>query len=227
LCQQAQLTGAVIVSTPQDVATTTTLKGLRMFESLKVPILGLVENMSYFVAPDTGKEYDLFGKGKVALMAQKLGHNFLGAIPIDSQVVHFADKGQSLIKEIASSPVAQAFVQMAQNTVNALNKQQEIQKPSFLPETIYNIDPTALGIHWVDGLKQKFPMRFLRAACTCAACKNEWSGEAQITEAQVKPSIAPVKIDHVGNYALNIAWNDNHSSGIYTYDYLRKIGTAV
>lgn len=94
----------------------------------------------------------------------------------------------------------------------------------MIPEKIIRLDDFTLAIEWVDKLKQKFNLRKLRAACTCAGCQNEWTGERQIQIDQIKPSIAPVKIKNTGQYAMNIEWNDSHSSGIYTYEYLRKIG---
>ena len=81
LCQLLPLTGAVVVATPQQVALDDAVRALRMFEQLQTSVLGIVENMSYFVAPD-GTEIDLFGQGGAESAAQRLGVPFLGAVPI-------------------------------------------------------------------------------------------------------------------------------------------------
>ena len=83
LSQSIPMTGAVVVCTPQDVALQDAVRAARMYQQLNVQILGLIENMSYFIAPDTGKEYDLFGKGGTEKAARRLGVPFLGPIPIN------------------------------------------------------------------------------------------------------------------------------------------------
>ncbi len=87
------MTGAVIVCTPQDVALLDAMKALRMFQRLNVDILGIVENMSYFVAPDTGKMYDLFGRGGARKAAQRMEVPFLGELPINIAIRVAGDAG--------------------------------------------------------------------------------------------------------------------------------------
>ena len=92
LAQSVQLSGAVIVCTPQKVAQDDAVRASKMFESLGVERLGVVENMSYFIGDD-GKEYDIFGKGGAQQMAQRLGLPFLGSIPINTALRHNMDAG--------------------------------------------------------------------------------------------------------------------------------------
>ncbi len=92
LAQSVQLTGAVVVCTPQRVAQDDAVRASAMFESLGVEVLGVVENMSYFIGDD-GKEYDIFGRGGAQTMAQKLGHPFLGAVPINMALRKNGDNG--------------------------------------------------------------------------------------------------------------------------------------
>ena len=93
LSQTIPMTGAVVVCTPQDVALLDAVRAARMYQQLNVQILGFVENMSYFIAPDTGKEYDLFGKGGVAKAAERLGVPFLGSVPINVSIRVSGDAG--------------------------------------------------------------------------------------------------------------------------------------
>ena len=93
LAQSIPMTGAVVVCTPQAVALADAIRAARMYQQLNVDILGIVENMSYFVAPDTGREYDLFGKGGAAAAAAELGVPFLGALPIHIGIRISGDAG--------------------------------------------------------------------------------------------------------------------------------------
>ncbi|MBS1912200.1 MAG: iron-sulfur cluster carrier protein ApbC [Bacteroidetes bacterium] len=93
LTQTIPLTGAVIVTTPQDVALADARKGLKMFERVQVPLLGVIENMSYFLAPDTGARYDIFSHGGGAAAAAEMGVPFLGEIPIVMEMRMGGDEG--------------------------------------------------------------------------------------------------------------------------------------
>src|SRR5215207_7308328 len=91
MAQQVPLAGAVIVSTPQDLALIDARKGLNMFRKVDVPLLGIVENMSYFIAPDTGKRYDIFGHGGAKREAERLGVFFLGEVPLQMEIRETSD----------------------------------------------------------------------------------------------------------------------------------------
>ena len=93
MAQQVPLAGAVIVSTPQDLALIDARKGLNMFRKVDVPLLGIVENMSYFIAPDTGKRYDIFGHGGARNEAERLGVPFLGEVPLHMDIRAHSDNG--------------------------------------------------------------------------------------------------------------------------------------
>ena len=95
MVQATDIDGAIVVSTPQDVALLDSKKGLNMFNQVKIPVLGMVENMSGFIAPDTGKRYDIFGAGGAKLRATELGIPFLGEVPINIQIRLLGDTGQS------------------------------------------------------------------------------------------------------------------------------------
>ncbi|OQM73699.1 Mrp/NBP35 family ATP-binding protein [Manganibacter manganicus] len=97
MAQQVPLAGAVIVSTPQDLALIDARKGLNMFRKVDVPLLGIVENMSYFIAPDTGKRYDIFGHGGARKEAERLGVTFLGEVPLEMGIRESSDEGQPVV----------------------------------------------------------------------------------------------------------------------------------
>jgi ATP-binding protein involved in chromosome partitioning len=109
LFQQAELAGAVIVSTPQDLALIDAQKAVDMMRRLSIPLLGLVENMSYFVAPDTGKRYDIFGHGGAANAASGMGMPFLGEVPLDMAIRETSDAGKPVVASNPQGPQAAAF----------------------------------------------------------------------------------------------------------------------
>ncbi len=129
LAQSLSLTGAVIVTTPQRVALSDVVRGVAMFQHLNVPILGVIENMSYFVAPDTGKQYDIFGHGGGAKMAQEVGVDFLGEVPLESQVCVGGDEGTPIVVRDSESAAAQAIRAVAQKVAAAISVQNLLHAP--------------------------------------------------------------------------------------------------
>jgi ATP-binding protein involved in chromosome partitioning len=114
LTQQAPLSGAVIVTTANDLSVLDARKGLRMFEKVAVPVLGVVENMSYFVPPDLpDRRYYIFGRGGGKRVADELGVDFLGEVPIDARVVEGGDQGKPIVAFAPDSEAAQAFRRLA------------------------------------------------------------------------------------------------------------------
>jgi ATP-binding protein involved in chromosome partitioning len=113
MAQDAPIAGVVIVSTPQDVSLEDAMKAVAMFEKLNVPVFGMVENMSYFIAPDTGNRYDIFGHGGAEQAAEELGIDFLGAIPIEPAVREGADTGNPIVYAYPESDSAKAISQIA------------------------------------------------------------------------------------------------------------------
>lgn len=114
LAQLVPVTGAVVVTTPQDVALADATKGVNMFREVGIPILGIVENMSYFVCPHCQGRTDVFAHGGGENAAKKLGVPFLGEIPLDIEVREAGDKGIPIVEAKPDSPQAQAFRQVAE-----------------------------------------------------------------------------------------------------------------
>ncbi|MBB3993625.1 ATP-binding protein involved in chromosome partitioning [Sulfitobacter undariae] len=115
LCTKSELTGAIVVSTPQDVALIDARKALDMFNTLKTPVLGLVENMSMFVCPDCGSQHQIFGQGGVSAEAAKLGVPLLGTLPIDLETRLAGDSGTPIAA--GDSAMAQAYAQIAEGMI--------------------------------------------------------------------------------------------------------------
>lgn len=113
ISQKVPLTGAVIVSTPQDIALLDARRGLNMFRKVEVPVLGLVENMSYYNCPQCGHEAHIFGHGGAKAEAAKLGCDFLGEIPLDIEIRETSDGGQPIVASKPDSKHAEAYKAIA------------------------------------------------------------------------------------------------------------------
>jgi ATP-binding protein involved in chromosome partitioning len=114
LTQMAPLSGAVIVTTANDLSLIDARKAIAMFEKVHVPVLGIVENMSFFTPPDLpDRKYYIFGEGGGRRVAEELGVAFLGEVPIDPRVVEGGDKGRPIILDAPDSPAAEAFQRIA------------------------------------------------------------------------------------------------------------------
>jgi ATP-binding protein involved in chromosome partitioning len=120
IVQTVALSGAIIVTTPQEVALIDARKAATMFDKVNVPVLGLVENMSYFVSPSDNKRYDIFGSGGGEREAKRLRVPLLGQIPIDIATREAGDRGMPIVAEARKSPVAAEFNKIARQIRESL-----------------------------------------------------------------------------------------------------------
>lgn len=121
LAQDVPVAGAVIVSTPQEVALEDATKAVAMFEKLNVPVFGIVENMSYFVCPGCNARHHIFGHGGARQAADEIGLDFLGEVPIDMRVRSGGDEGTPITVAAPDSPAAKAFVAVAERVAAKLS----------------------------------------------------------------------------------------------------------
>ncbi len=110
--QEIKMDGAIIVSTPQEVALLDVKRGIKMFDKLNVKILGLVDNMSFFVGDD-GKKYSIFGEGGVKKTAEEFNKEFLGEIPIDPEVGKFGDQGKPIVEGDPDNKISKIYMDLA------------------------------------------------------------------------------------------------------------------
>ncbi len=120
MAQQVPLAGAVIVSTPQDLALIDARRGVAMFKRVNVPILGVIENMSYFVCPNCGTRSDIFGHGGAQLEAERLNVPFLGAVPLDMIIRETSDSGLPVVATQPDGPHAKVYREIAQKLRDSL-----------------------------------------------------------------------------------------------------------
>ncbi|MGI0027277.1 MAG: Mrp/NBP35 family ATP-binding protein [Nitrosopumilaceae archaeon] len=115
LAQTIPITGILVVTTPQDVASNVAVKAFGMFQKLNIPIIGIIENMSYFKCPDCNKEHHIFGKGGAKKISEKYGIPFLGEIPLNPGIMEGSDSGRPVLVTDPKSAHASAFTNVAKN----------------------------------------------------------------------------------------------------------------
>lgn len=249
LAQSFPLSGAVIVTTPQEVSLKIARRGLRMFESVHVPILGIIENMSTFTCPHCEKDTDIFGHGGGERMSRDFGVPFLGTIPLGAEIVVGGDQGRPIVLEKPTSTAARTFIGIAAELSKRLEERKATAlqpftwtwesgegAPVWVPSASASAGShtTAIGFRrrdartlstlWEDGHETDVDVRDLRLACRCARCVEEMSGRALLDPKTVRPDVAPRTIRSVGNYAISLDWNDGHNTGIYSFGQLRALG---
>jgi ATP-binding protein involved in chromosome partitioning len=251
LAQSMPLSGVVIVTTPQTVSLKIARRGLRMFQTVQVKILGIVENMRTFTCPHCGENTDIFRHGGGEQMSQELGVPFLGALPLDIDVVICGDEGSPIVAAQPTSVSAKVYATIATALVEQLHAAVTVLKPfiwkwdsnegapdwmegAAIPAGSQNTpigflrrDPRTLSILWEDGHRDDFDVRDLRLACPCALCISEMTGEKLLDPKTIKSDVSPRQIMSVGNYAIKLDWSDGHDTGIYSFSPLRALGARA
>ena len=225
LTQSVPLAGAVIVTTPQDVARTITQKGLRMFQQVQVPIIGIVENMSGFVCEHCHEVTPIFKKGGGRKMSEELHVPFLGEVPLEPVIAADGDYGVPTVAAHPDSASGKSYGLIARQMASQLSIINEATaKVSSRPREVSTEDPQVTTITWDDGATMRYPNRYLRSMCPCAQCVNEVTGERMISLEAIDPAVRITAVSPVGRYALHFQWSDGHSTGLYSFDTLRKLG---
>lgn len=127
MAQQVPLAGAVIVSTPQDLALIDARKGLNMFRRVDVPLLGIIENMSFFICPNCGEQHDIFGNGGAMQEAERIGVPFLGAVPLHMEIRKNSDAGTPVVVSAPEGPHAKAYRDIAAKVLERLEAESSMQ----------------------------------------------------------------------------------------------------
>jgi len=223
LCQTIPITGAVIVSTPQDVAWNVAQKAIAMFNKLNAPVLGVIENMSSYVCSHCGQKDEIFGTGGAKRAAGRLGIPFLGEIPLVTSIRSTADKGDPIVHSDPGHPSAQSMIKIAEKLAGQVKTIGEREATKIFPVKINPPGEPEITIQWNDGKKSVFNPKELRLHCPCAACVNEMTGQRTLRPESIPQEVRSAGINIVGHYALNFQWSDGHNTGLYGFELLRKL----
>lgn len=222
LAQQASLTGAIIVTTPQQIAIGVAERGLHMFQTVKVPIVGIIENMSGFTCKHCGKVTAIFKEGGGKQMAQDLQVPFLGSIPLDPEIMMSGEDGLPVLDKETDSPVAQAFLKLAKK-VKKTTEEIHSALSQMEPKNIHLSPEGNLLLTWPDGHEGFYTPYNLRLNCPCASCVDEDTGEKLLDPKQIPLDIKITGFNPVGRYGLAFSFSDGHNTGIYTFEKLSEL----
>lgn len=209
ITQGVRLSGAVIVTTRQTLSLVDVSRGILMFEKVQVPILGIIENMAYFMCDQCQHKHYLFGQHAAIDLSARFGLPVIAALPM---APHFATP---VTDYKSTAPIAD----MAK-TLKTLVDKQENQSPQPIGT---HFDAHNIYIKFSEKEEIVLDNRLVRLACQCALCVNEITGKQILNPSKVKPDIAPTAITPLGHYALGIDFNDGHASGIYPLTLLKQM----
>ena len=219
MAQQVPLSGAVIVSTPQDLALIDARKGLAMFQRVDVPVLGIIENMSYFICPSCGERSDIFGHGGAEAEADKLGLPFLGGIPLHMDIRATSDRGQPIVATDPESVHAQIYTELASKTWSEI----QAAEGSLVKPTLEVVDESAsliVGIN--EGPTYQLSAEMLRVMSPSAEVQGH-SPNQRVTVGG-KQNVKIKELRPVGSYAVRIVFDDGHDTGLFSWGYLEELG---
>lgn len=221
LAQQAHLAGAIMVATPQEVALMDVRKAMNLFDQVKVPILGVVENMSFYPHPVSGEPIFLFGKGGGERLAHEGGVPYLGCIPVDPEISRCGDEGLSIF-ELGLQGPCKAYAKIAESVKVMLEKIK-----SHVIDKLSQPDNQHVSIHWNDGTVTTYKYADLQRSCPCANCNDENTGRCLIDPSKTSENLGAEKIEMVGRYALRFKFTSGCSTGIFSFDRLREMAGST
>ncbi len=220
MAQQVPLSGAVIVSTPQDLALIDARKGLNMFRRVDVPVLGIIENMSYFECPKCGERSNIFGHGGAKDEADKLDIPYLGGVPLDMEIRARSDSGKPVTATLPESTHADVFRALAAATWSELEAAEGKSAPA--PKLMVSPDSATLHVEFDNGESHDLTAEMLRVLSPSAEVQGH-SPEQRVVVGG-KKNVKINELAPIGNYAVKIVFDDGHSTGLYTWSYLQELG---
>lgn len=215
LSQIVNMSAAVIVTTPQKLSFVDVVKGIDMFDKVSVPSIAVVENMAYFVPPESGKKHYIFGYGHRTRLVEQYGVNNSFAMPIEAELSELSDSGLPYVVARPDSLVAKEYNIMAECVVREVAK---IKHGGLgIPDVEFDEESRYIYVKKprTSELQRVWPAT-LRRQCRCALCIDEMTGKVILDPATVDEDVTPTTIRRVGNYAVEVAWSDNHFS-LYPY----------
>jgi ATP-binding protein involved in chromosome partitioning len=249
LAQAVPLSGLVVVTTPQELSVADTARGLNAFRQMRVPILGLVENMSSFTCSHCGEESPLFGRTVADWFCEELEVPLLARLPVDPSLPGACDEGKPLALTQPEQPFARRLMALVDQLLMKLeadqgvhlfhlewqdapavkrqDKPRELAGGDLLLQAVWQASDRELGLAFLDGSCLMATPRQLRLACPCAACVDEWSGRPLLAAERVGEGLGLIRLESVGRYALRLYFDDGHDSGLYSFERLRSLVHAL
>ncbi len=209
ISQTAQIDAAVIVTTPHQLSLTDVRKGIQMFDKVDVPVIGVIENMAYFICDGCEARHEIFGTPSAHQLEEKFGLATLAELPINAAMSASLDAMRSMPAAVSTTDAV----------MRALGKQTLKKQPR--PELGW--DAKQVTLKWPGEPAVAVPNRALRLACKCALCIDEMSSQPILDPASIATDIHAESVDPIGNYAIMVTWSDGHNTGFYPYRQLRDL----
>ena len=212
ITQSVQMDGAVVVTTKQSLSLADVAKGILMFEKVNVPMLGIIENMSYFICDNCDKKHFIFGGVENSHLTERFGLETLAQLPVSEEFA--SDMAKPAKNEIIRAA--------ADNMIMALGKSSmSLEKK---PQITFDLEKITLK--WPNGKETVVGNFDLRLSCKCARCVDEMSGKQILKKEDILPDVKAEEIQPLGNYAISVKWNDGHSSGIFPYKRIMEMASG-
>jgi ATP-binding protein involved in chromosome partitioning len=209
ISQTAQIDASVIVTTPHQLSLADVRKGILMFDKVNVPVIGVIENMAYFVCASCDERHEIFGPPASQQLMDRFGIPTLAQLPITTSM-------SASLQEITRTPYAS---DATDSVMRALGTQTLKHQPR--PEVMCN--ETIITLLWPDSTTHSVLNRDLRLACQCALCIDEMSRQPILDPDTIPPDIHATNITPIGNYAIAIDWSDGHNTGFFPYSQIRTL----
>lgn len=220
LAQKARFSGALLVTTPQEIATMDVRKSIELFNSVRVPLLGLAENMSYYHPPESSERYYPFGRGGGKRLAEEYHIPLLAELPLDPLLGEACETGAPLSSK--SSPILEALRTLTTRLELRLTEEKSLSEK--IPEalrlrSLHQKDDSSFQITWGDGVSQRFLFSSLQKNCPCAGC--------QASSPSPRTDVGVTLVAPVGRYAIRCQFTSGCSHGIFDYSLLRQLGETA
>lgn len=238
LAQRVSFSGIIMVTTPQDIALLDVKKAIHQFLNFKIPIIGIIENMSYFEDPKTKQKHYLFGQGGGEKLSQEFAIPVLGQIPVHPLISDLNDRHLSLfdhesnIKDVFSSIIMKINDFLEDESQSSIFRSFELvwdsgakielsRNNSFSNQGVFSIyqeDPLHFMIEWSDGKQSRIPLSRLQALCPCMRCQ-----QSKLKSFRKEEPVSAIRLYNYGRYALKVEFTSGCSRGVYPFSLLRDI----
>jgi Mrp family chromosome partitioning ATPase/DUF971 family protein len=209
ISQSVQIDASVIVTTPHQLSLTDVRKGIMMFDKVNVPVLGVVENMAYFICDGCDKKHYIFGESGGKELEQRFGLETIAELPITGNLSGSLD-------ELAESGIANETTDIIIRTLGKkLLDKKDRPKVDF--------DAKTITLKWSNGETSTVSNAALRRACSCALCVDEMTRAPLLDPKSIPMDIHAEKVGIIGNYAIMVDWSDGHNTGFFPYSVIKDI----
>ena len=203
----------MIVSTPQSLSYVDVIKGIEMFDDLKVPSVAIVENMAFHTCGRCGCREELFGPGKAQQMRSQFGIQNSFTLPLQRHIAANSDRGTPFVLVLPEEhATVQLFKEMGRSIVEEVDR-----LAAGIAPVSFHYDTVTGSIFFHRGDKRfKVKPKVLREACMCALCVDEFTGK-ELPRKEVE-HVTPTSLTRKGNYAVAVTWSDGHRSSVYPFE---------